>query len=950
MANNLLATIVCNITNTEYSAGDQIDIYWDDVANDFYVEENSSQITSGGVILNQEIQDTTYSITGVNRPNLSGGSGNVLYFSSYSFCDVLDLSEFVIVESFPYASRVITANSPVCTAVVCDLEFVGNAQTTLATGQDQSDGEITITAFSSNEVRFSLSQLDFGAITNVSSVSGDNYSYTFTGLLPGSYTVYAIDSVGCTRSRTVYVSFSGLSSYGIYRWFEFNDHWDVTWRVDILKRDFSGSSTEITKLAVNPLTLRFNGDNNGVLQGKIPSQITLGLKNETDGEFFDLFTLNEREYLVKAYRDSVLIQQGYITTELYSEPWSPPPYNTTIIATDRLADLDSFEFLEEAPDSSNPGQTIKQRVRGDISVIDALLICVNKLGLDQPIRSCFNIYETNHDSTSSDDPLAQTYINADSYYDEEGNPKNCNEVLEDICKSLNCRFYSAGGYWYIFRIPEQKDSSVAYRQFDASGNYVSNGTISPILEVVTDFASSGGRFLNQNNLRSIEKVYGTINVIKDRYLLGNLFPAINETNLDGDEYPGWGYVLNSDLGYVFPKQKKDQYYLRVQTAPFIGGQALNHSADLYIVTSGSVEYKGIDTFEIKVDFEIPPLVNGVLGSGTTVAPPYYRLKWLFKVGSKYLTSDGSWSSTETDNTYFASPSDTSFTIASTFDPSVLSDTSSTYEFRLYGICLYESDVQESSVTNMGNSIDDISTTGLDLGTRIIGNVSGIGNYNLYYYELQNGTNITETRPGEITPDDNSNLVWILKDTRTYSSNFGDLLTVNLDVNSIEFNFFPNGEELPEDQIVSKSLSEGNLKTLDYEVFHFDTDTSINNTQNMIANYFRLSDGTPTSQWGINNKSIEEILADSLTQLIFPTGSEGKRGAFRLNGNFRFNTAIMNYNVIRNSNDDNRIFIMNSYEFHAKSAEISNGEIVELGSDTETLTKAFQDNAFSSGFK
>jgi len=39
------------------------------------------------------------------------------------------------------------------------------------------------------------------------------------------------------------------------------------------------------------------------------------------------------------------------------------------------------------------------------------------------------------------------------------------------------------GYWYIIRIEEQKNASIAYRQFDVNGDYVSNSTYSPRIEL-----------------------------------------------------------------------------------------------------------------------------------------------------------------------------------------------------------------------------------------------------------------------------------------------------------------------------------------------------------------------------------------------------------------------------------------------------------------------------------
>lgn len=942
MADQLLGIITCNTTDSNYTAGDVIEVFYDDVSEDVEVELNGSPAVSGGIILLSNFDSGNYSISGVI------GNTTIGFTSQYSFCDGNDHVLHDYNEAFPYFTERIIIGAAVCSGVSCDLFFTGTPIPTDATDATTADGEIYVIANSSQSgpIRFAFQPLDYDQITGGDgTANGSSYEFTFTGLLPGMYTIYAVDSANCKGNRSVTVGAGdNFGNYGQLYYYDFKDYDNKTYRVEILKRDYTGSSTELASSGPTPCTFTLRGENRGVLQEKLSGEIILELQNQTDGQFIEL-SQHERQYFVRVYLDPAgtneLLNQGYITPELYTEPYEAGPYATRVKATDRLSDLKEFDFLDESG----------QRIRGNIPVVDILMICLNKLEMKQNIRICFNLYEDSHNSTASDDPLKQTYLDCESFYDQDGKPQNCNKVVKGILKSLGCRLVSWGNKWWVIRIEEQKESSIAYREFDLQFAYVTNSTISPIIDITTSnegTPGTGARFLAGNNSRSIEPVYSKVNVISDRYIKDNLFPKFIETNLEnnGTEFGGWSVSFGSNPIIAQPAQRVGgEYFYNLVVLPQLTGPW-----DSYILTSNFVEYKTTDAFTIKPEYEIIS-TKPVLGTTSTnrVDPPYYKLKWLFKVGSDYLSSDGSWSTTETINEYFSKPGDKEFTIFSNFDDAVTSNTTALYEFRLYAPDIYETDVTESDLTTMENSVAAISTTGLVGGNRIIAKRNTGATSFLSYYEFTFDTP-TEDRPRIITPDDNSSARWIRTDTRDYPTDFLERVSTRIELENIEFEFLPNGLRFEEEDVTSRTMDTGNLRELDYEVFHFDLDTVTNNTERIVLNYFKLQGGTATDAWGDDDLKIQDILANTISGLLFPDGDNGtKRGAFRMNASFLMDVTLRFYNVLRNLQDNDRIHTFTSLSWDLKHKRLRNSEMIELGSGTSITLKAHKDNAFTSGF-
>lgn len=272
----------------------QIVVYWDDVAGQIVVYEldengeNPELRTFGPDLLYNGYSFYTGSKRG-DAPN-----GPIVY----KFCTGANLTSFYRADVFPYARKEVTINHFSCSSVVCDLNISDSYTVVNATDTDSNDGSIEVFATSSNGViKYSLIP-DFDP-----SIEGQT-SGLFENLFPGDYTISAKDEIGCISRKTITVGIPTF--YNIkYRlqYFDFNH---VSSRVDILERGYTGDIIDVIGTD-DPFTLSYKpsgSTDNDKFKVLMPSQAQINLISEENFYFEDLFTQDDRKYLVKFYKDT----------------------------------------------------------------------------------------------------------------------------------------------------------------------------------------------------------------------------------------------------------------------------------------------------------------------------------------------------------------------------------------------------------------------------------------------------------------------------------------------------------------------------------------------------------------------------------------------------------------------------------------------------------------------
>ena len=168
-------------------------------------------------------------------------------------------------------------------------------------------------------------------------------------------------------------------------------------------------------------------------------------------------------------------------------------------------------------------------------------------------------------TTAADDPLAQTFINAEIFTNSDGSPMDCYSVLLEVAKLFYATVRQWGGYWWFVKIAEMV-GPFDYREFNLNGNYVTNGTYDPLLNVdqvgdnAVRFVSSGSNLTTE---QAISKVKVTQSLTRARDSLIKGFFETRDAQFSGGifqaflGFDGWGFVFNGEDGNTAKIAKGD---------------------------------------------------------------------------------------------------------------------------------------------------------------------------------------------------------------------------------------------------------------------------------------------------------------------------------------------------------------------------------------------------------
>lgn len=285
--------------------GQYVRVFWNDATEAIEVYEYDDINDESGTLM-------------TSGPDL--GSGNVRLgngigrgspenkTSAYSFCDVADLNYFVTKSTFPYAYHRVTVGHNSCSLLVCDLHFVEHS-TTDATDTTTEDGAILVLAESSHgTIKYSLDR-DFDYVTE------GQTSNIFSGLLAGTYTVYAKDEIGCFASIVVVVEVPDFYNPK-YRLEYTETRRGIPTRCEIWERGYEGEPIEV-KGGSDPFILKYNGGEDlNKFEPLAPSEARLTLLSPSHFYFLDLFTQDERKYQIRYFKDFGRMAVAFIPADI----------------------------------------------------------------------------------------------------------------------------------------------------------------------------------------------------------------------------------------------------------------------------------------------------------------------------------------------------------------------------------------------------------------------------------------------------------------------------------------------------------------------------------------------------------------------------------------------------------------------------------------------------------
>lgn len=558
------ATLFNNFGDETYNDNDALYIYLDDSDNSVVVYLNPTDpndpsgtgtLQTGGNAAYPEFSnfgnaDTAFSIKSKKYSFCDGGDLVRYYKEGATFWDV----------NYPYFTRQVDVNSTQCNVeVICNLStkllFLTQPSTNSST-----DGQIiaSVTTSDPSGVEFAFESFEYGNGIQATRGAVDffgqyTYSYTFTGLNQGSYTIHARDSKGCSIVFDTATLFA--TEYGTRLVGEFNDIRDErnntgdSYQVQIKELNYTDASAEIPVMGGEPLKITVGSG--GVKYSPIKgSTIEFTIRENSSTDYSTIFfgsstrQVSDKQLIAEIYQNGTLIKKGYFLAEGYTEPYKDKPYDITARFIDGLGDLSSRLY---------------KNISGTASAREVLFDCLEQTGLpDMKVRIISGTYASNNYDASgnltatSNSSFDDVYVDLQSY-----DGLTYKDVLEGLLASFPepMTVESQGNLWFVS--PEVMDASgYSYLDFnfngslDASGTFVnhkSEGTVTANLDTHMMGGGGSGR----------DNVYKKIDVVEDRIIRESVFNSFTEDNIVGDAisddivgdgFLGYQNVLNGDSG------------------------------------------------------------------------------------------------------------------------------------------------------------------------------------------------------------------------------------------------------------------------------------------------------------------------------------------------------------------------------------------------------------------
>lgn len=446
------------------------------------------------------------------------------------------------------------------------------------------------------------------------------------------------------------------------------------------------------------------------------------------------------------------------------------------------------------------------------------------------------------------------------------------------------------GYWWIIRY-EELIASFDYREFTVDGVYTANGTYNPIKEVKT--ATDTSRLVMAFQDQIMEKVpaYGTFSVFSKLTGKGSLirgdfskdFLIDRNDNSSGFKY--WSFIFNGTEGAsVIRREHNGKSLLVIRADEKI-------SAKPYIGHNTIIEYGPGDKIRFSFEFGF----NQISDKVDNIAVDYQ-----IKIGTKYLTSSKTWSTTAQNVRQWARPSNGMSThqiVANSPSAGGQDVVTETLSVTLYYSNVYGTDY--GSVTSDGlTNFKEAVTHGEPVGkkatvTRYDGSIALIHVYELKQSVVISGGTIgyepppAQDDPNIIHPNDlqddplqaNYNpSYWSLTQTLEASGNNAVIGNTEYMLHEPDFDILPNGQEPLEEELTFTPNNPQIKERFETDLHVVDLPTGkayINNSPQIYNNWLRLSNGTRTKAWtrdGVNeSNTLQQIYSKSIAaQYLAPS--------------------------------------------------------------------------------
>ena len=357
--------------------------------------------------------------------------------------------------------------------------------------------------------------------------------------------------------------------------------------------DSGGSGSATITFSGNPCIIEWNSDD--LFKPIKYSNATF--EYVSDQLHTDLFAATPLQNKVKIYNDSNnIIWQGYVTPNVYDNSFDFALNTKSIECIDGLAVLEYLDY-----------STIGGGAKKVVKVYDIIRHCLNKTGLTYNYLYISDNVKVNYMQWNGvtfiqpeESYLNICYISECNFFDEDGVPMKCKEVLEEICKYFNLTMYADGQNVYMIDYSAIRKGINNYYRFTLSNNKFASISLEKSYTIgnTTDL-------VGESNI-SIGNTYNKVSVEADVYPFDKMIPDL----FDNVEQIG-------DLHYNYVSDKEGYYFYQFLQNPNYKSYYYNKN-NYASVTPTAINYDTIQNYFgatlVKHSFETygdPGIVNSV---------------------------------------------------------------------------------------------------------------------------------------------------------------------------------------------------------------------------------------------------------------------------------------------------------------------------------------------------
>ena len=296
-------------------------------------------------------------------------------------------------------------------------------------------------------------------------------------------------------------------AYGVKYRLEFSDNQLNKKKLEILKKDYSGTIFPLISDG-DPINIETKSDDD-FYEPIIGSNCTINLMVTDDVNYDNFYEYDEREYKVKLYFETSssvysLYWQGWITNDIYQETMISTPYLLTINANDGLGTLNGYNsWFPSDSDTCTLWQIIYKNLQN--------------IGLEQDILISNDIKistDTNWKNVFSNITIDKRGIFYKNYI-----LNDAKKMLRTILMAINCKIFQSYGSLNIINCSSYNDQRII--EGVQNGTYSGSG----ILTAKQGFLNGGSEQIKYflYNYLGIEQSNSTNNYLKSVKL--NLTPV-----------------------------------------------------------------------------------------------------------------------------------------------------------------------------------------------------------------------------------------------------------------------------------------------------------------------------------------------------------------------------------------------------------------------------------------